>query len=312
MKTIELYPTTHSPTKVRIDECGNGPTPLLIIGLASLFKKPGVLPQAFMTWFHCYFFDHIQVIARPKPVAQLTLEDLVDEIETTRAALQLEKMIIFAHSSIGVIAHAYAKRYPQYLSAIIMVGTAPRWDQIKKDKMQEYFIMNASRERKEQYARDQASLQALLNQQNTRSGSFIFSYNARNTKLWSDYKQNHEELWEAIYPDEPLVDHLFTNLLPPYQFRSSPVPTFLALGLHDYQIPFVLWTDKHAGYTEENSYDNIHIHLFEESGHYAMTEQPELFCSYLKKFMLHINITLTGCDTSVQTIDSNPPDKLAP
>jgi len=294
MKTVTLYAHSETPVTIDVHEWGQGDTPLLIIGLASLFKKPNVLPKRFAQWFHCYFFDHMQDHPYPKPITEITLNDLVDEVETARRSLNLQQFVLFVHSSISIIGHKYTECYPQHVKTLIMVGAAPRWDDYKQYKAQEYYVLNASRPRKEQAARDKVSLAALLNQAGQQTSPFILNYHANRTHYFADYLRYHASLWDDIVINETFIHHFFTQIISGYQpIIASPVPTLVALGLHDYRVPFVLWTDKNFNYTEDCGHGKIHIHLFEDSGHYAMTEQPEEFCNVLEKFMKRNRLSLT-------------------
>ncbi len=53
----------------------------------------------------------------------LTLDTIIDDILALGIALNLQKYIIFAHSSFGIIALELAKKYPNLVAGIIMVGT---------------------------------------------------------------------------------------------------------------------------------------------------------------------------------------------
>jgi len=48
-------------------------------------------------------------------------------------------------------------------------------------------------------------------------------------------------------------------------------PIFLALGRHDYVVPYYLWDD------HKDKLKSLSHNLFEKSGHWAMLEKQELF-----------------------------------
>src|ERR1700759_3278980 len=56
-------------------------------------------------------------------VSQYTVENMVEDVEAVRQALHLGKMSLMGHSYGGVLAQAYAFKYQQNLSHLILGGT---------------------------------------------------------------------------------------------------------------------------------------------------------------------------------------------
>ena len=79
---------------------------------------------------------------------QLTLEVFLNDIDELRRSLNLNKVCIFGHSIYGIYALAYAQRYPQYTSHVIMHSTPPGTDEVPQ-KSDEYWQSHASEGRKE-------------------------------------------------------------------------------------------------------------------------------------------------------------------
>jgi len=61
------------------------------------------------------------------------------------------------------------------------------------------------------------------------------------------------------------------------------VPTFLALGKHDYHVPTTEWINESKEATK-----NIDYVIFNKSGHYPFLEEEELFIEKLKLFLNRI------------------------
>jgi proline iminopeptidase len=61
----------------------------------------------------------------PKAEGALTIEKHVDDLESLRRALKLEKLTIVAHSFGPAIAARYAIRYPQRVKAMVFLGPVP-------------------------------------------------------------------------------------------------------------------------------------------------------------------------------------------
>jgi len=58
------------------------------------------------------------------------------------------------------------------------------------------------------------------------------------------------------------------------------VPTFLALGKHDYHVPTTEWINESKEVAK-----NIDCVIFNKSGHYPWLEEEELFIEKLKLFL---------------------------
>src|SRR5580692_904356 len=56
-------------------------------------------------------------------VKQYTVENMVSDVEEVRAALKLGKISLLGHSYGGVLAQAYALKYPEHLSHLVLAST---------------------------------------------------------------------------------------------------------------------------------------------------------------------------------------------
>ena len=55
----------------------------------------------------------------------LTFDLLADDLDAVRRALGVERVAVFGHSILGVLAIEYARRRPAHVSHVIAVGTPP-------------------------------------------------------------------------------------------------------------------------------------------------------------------------------------------
>ena len=53
------------------------------------------------------------------------MDTYVDDIETIRKALKLEKVGVLSHSGFGYLSLEYAIKYPDNISYAIVIGTPP-------------------------------------------------------------------------------------------------------------------------------------------------------------------------------------------
>lgn len=69
---------------------------------------------------------------RLQDVSQYTVENDVEDVEAVRVALGLGKISLLGHSCGGVLAQAYALKYQQHLSHLILNSTFPSTSQMNK------------------------------------------------------------------------------------------------------------------------------------------------------------------------------------
>ncbi|MGO3655566.1 MAG: alpha/beta fold hydrolase, partial [Sphingobacterium sp.] len=78
---------------------------------------------------HCFlFFDQRGSIYSPVPdssINELTLSQLVDDLETLRKATGQEKLTLLGHSFGSLLAISYYIKYPQSVERIILSGAMP-------------------------------------------------------------------------------------------------------------------------------------------------------------------------------------------
>ena len=98
---------------------GTGPSILLVGSNLEYFSKN------LRNHFRLYFIDTRYTAKNYTPIdpENYTLETLYKDIDSMRSVLGLDNLIIGGHSIYGVIAYEYAKRYPEYVSHIVMIGT---------------------------------------------------------------------------------------------------------------------------------------------------------------------------------------------
>ena len=75
---------------------------------------------------HLVYYDHrCNGRSDRAPIATLTIPQLCDDAEALREFLGFGKVVVMGHSFGGFVALEYALRYPDKLSQLILVGTAP-------------------------------------------------------------------------------------------------------------------------------------------------------------------------------------------
>jgi len=250
--------------------------PMLVVGPAMLFKDR--LPDSFNEMFHIYFVDIFikQLVPASLDINQLTLDDFVEAIESIRQQLGLENVILFGHSSNGILALKYSEKYYEHVKCNILIGTTPFRGEAKKAFSKDFFENNADTQRKERRIQDKRK----------KPTSFVDKYNAKCT--WNFFYYSAAEnatIWEGIDLDEELVKKYF-SLIDDFDIRTNidilKVPTFLGLGLYDATCPLVLWTDE-ASMVLENPL--LRYYIFDKSAHFPMIENSTTFIEQLQNFL---------------------------
>ena len=82
------------------------------------------------------------------PLSEYSLEQISDDIELVRTELGLGPIVIIGHSGHALMALEYAKRYPESVSHVVMIGIAPDLSETSHDEADAYWEMLATTERK--------------------------------------------------------------------------------------------------------------------------------------------------------------------
>ena len=82
------------------------------------------------------------------PTSEYSLQQISDDIELVRKELGLGPIIIIGHSGNALLALEYAKRYPESVSHVVMIGIAPDLSDTSSDEADAYWETMATTERK--------------------------------------------------------------------------------------------------------------------------------------------------------------------
>jgi len=204
-----------------------------------------------------------------------TLDTYIDDIEHLREALGSEKVCVVGHSIFGLLALAYAQKYPESTSRVIMIGTPPNESAETQEAQGRFVESQASPERKAALER---KLAAKPDAKAYPHCSWCPEFLARAPLYFYDAEYDPSWLVEGNYINDQvnLVDLLFA-----YDFRkkAATTPVFLALGKYDFAVPHFLWDE------EEPALPCLTTELFDKSGHFAMLEEQELFDQRLLEWL---------------------------
>jgi proline iminopeptidase len=246
--------------------------PALVIGSSVYY--PRTFSSDLRNNLKLYFVDMRWFAKNYVPVEldEYNLNTVASDIEKIRQYLNLNKVIIIGHSIHGAIAFEYARRFPDRVSNIIMIGS-PNYQSNKQQEDAVSDIWNtASEERVKLMNENWKKLAAMKGLSPAQYE--IENYCLMSPKFWYDPEYDAHWLWQDMTLNTDILNHLYSGVFNDYYMfreeRKVPAPTFVALGRYDYIDPHTLW----------NGHDNIKdltIKIFERSGHTPQLEEPEMF-----------------------------------
>jgi proline iminopeptidase len=206
---------------------------------------------------------------------KVTLDALVDEIDQIREALHLRTILIFGHSSFGIIAAEYARKYPDHTAGVIMSGTEPCTPKNAAELYAKFWDSTASEERKRIYADKWKNNPIDKFKDLPPSERFIKRLINEGPKEFYDARFDCSTLFEGCTWNFDGINQYFGAILPGYDMtngRTIKTPIFLASGKYDYYcLPYTLWDERVGQFPDFTQV------VFEKSGHYPMYEEPSTF-----------------------------------
>ena len=260
---------------------------------------------------HDYFLPYLLPLARTNKVvfidergsgrsekledaSKYTVENMADDVEAVRQALNLGKINLLGHSYGGVLAQAYALKYQKNLSHLILGGTFASTAAFNEVLAREKQSMSAE-ERQRLEALEKAGLfgNGKPWERNRYpdeyaklawgDGYFPYLYQrhpdpnydpvgGNTTNSWDLYR----EMWGSH--GEFIVDGNLKSVEYTDQLSTIHVPTLIICGDHDESDPSLSRTmhEKIAG---------SQLAIMPQSGHLAFVDQPNLYLKTVNDFL---------------------------
>jgi proline iminopeptidase len=244
---------------------GSGP-PVMVLGSATYY--PRTFSARFRTAWRVAFADlrHFAVHDPSVAPAGIGLDTYTDDVERLRRAIGYERFVAVGHSHHGNLVLEYAKRYPERVSHLVLIGSPPCDVRTTVAKASRYWDRHASDARKAALERARASLAA--------DADFATRYAADGPRYWYDPAYDARPLWEGV-PVNPVALDAFKRFFVDYELAWDPArmtaPVLVVMGRHDYVVPHTLWDRALPGLR------NVTYRLLERSGHTPQLEEPDLF-----------------------------------
>ena len=210
------------------------------------------------------------------------LPDYASDLQALRLHLELDKPIVMGWSHGGMAAMQFAITYPDSLSKLILFDTSAYFGEFLGD------IEGAVREFKHEpwFEKSFAALKAEwdgdyktdedMSRLWAQEMKFYFKKFDERTEA---YHKRTKDLMIRIAPLKTFNDKEAAAMDLRPHLKDIPVPTLVIVGRHDFITNGAMAEEmvKHI--------PNARLEIFEESGHYALVEEPEKFYRVIKEFV---------------------------
>jgi proline iminopeptidase len=199
------------------------------------------------------------------------LNEILGDVESAREHLGLESMVVIGHSGNALMALEYAKRYPEHVSHVVMIGIGPNLGPLCTAAANQYWEESVDPERKELEAEN------LRRWPDERSDQgFIAWYVHNGPKIWFDPRFDATPLWEGVELNMAIFNRVWGIALRDLDVTKGLErlnrPVLLALGRYDFiSAPPASWDPIRPKFRD------LTMRVFERSGHTPPYEEPELF-----------------------------------
>lgn len=206
---------------------------------------------------------------------KLTLETVIDDIEKVRKTLGFKKIAVMGHSMFGPIPLEYALKYPDNISYSISTGATPYTTNKYFKASEEYWVSEASEDRKNIFKKNLRNYQAADMSSLTPGEKFIKQYIAYTPFRFYNAHFDMTELWEGVEVNMDFVNHFWGVLMRDFDntgnYKNIKTPVLVIAGKYDFGAPYYLWDDV------KEIIPDFTLHVFQNAGHNPMLEIPGEF-----------------------------------
>jgi proline iminopeptidase len=251
---------------------GHGP-PLFVIGFGYYTYR--LLSEKIKGAFQCIVTDYCGLNDDPAgfDIASISLDEILEDLRNLQQKLGFPKINVLGHSSSGTVAIDYALTYPDSVEKAFLICSPDQYDErymvLQRDNMQDNLIG----ERKAAYEESMADFRS-RQEKGLISDFFTEFHDAQRPLYLYDYKMPIQDYWKGIKVNPLFIENFASRTYSSYQRRRSlqsmEIDLVVILGRFDFAAPAVTW----ERYSE---YNNVKVHIMENSSHYPMIEEQELF-----------------------------------
>lgn len=258
--------------------------PAIVIGSSVYY--PRAFSENLRKHLRLVFMDHRGFGVSPGPVgiSAFALPVLVDDVERLRRTLNLDRVIVIGHSGHAFMALEYAKKYPQHVTHVVMIGIAPDLSAASAAAAEQYWQDSVSPERKAALADNVRRLPDDQLAKLPPDRQFIDGYIRNGPRIWYDYRFDSSPLWEGVEMNADMFGHVwgtvFRDIDIAHGLANLKRPVLLALGRYDFLVaPPSSWD------RVRSQFHDLTVRVFERSGHTPQFEEAALFDQELLRWL---------------------------
>lgn len=260
---------------------GRGPA-ALVVGSALYYSR--TFSQHLRSHLRLAFVDH-QGFAPGNTctdVERYRLDVLLDDMELARERLDLGKAIVVGHSGHAFLALEYAKRHPERVSHVVLLGAAPSYSARAHAAGERSFAEAVCPERKAALAANLATLDERI--RSAPEKAFITFCLAMGPKSWFDPHFDAAPLWDGVEVNMTMFDYVwgqvFRDIDITRDLERLRAPVWIGLGRFDYLVPpAYLWEEV------RDRFPDLTLRVFDRSAHAPHFEESEAFDAELLSWL---------------------------
>lgn len=249
--------------------------PLLVVGSSIYYPRTFSPHLRQFCSIACVDLPHFVELGPGFDTEMISLDLYARCIEAARADAGLGRIVAVGHSHHGNVALEYARRHPDQVSQVVLIGSPPVNNESTVVGAEQYWSSHATAGRK---AILEARRRTFLAEGSTASAvapfeAFVAQYVADAPLYWHDPNYDASWLWEGMRFGMDAIE-AFRGLFETYDLSASwplEVPVLIVMGRDDFAVPHTLWQEVLPGVP------NATFHVLDESGHTPQIEEPEKF-----------------------------------
>ena len=225
---------------------------------------------------------------RAKSVKEYSLAQDVEDLESLRKALKLDKITVLGHSYGGFVAQLYAAKYPDSVKRLVLANTFPSGDTLQS--LQDNFNGDIRNQLPEVWSKvEQVRAKGFLSSSKEHQEvyavppTFSFFYNPENARLLPITEPNlyNSDLWYAMAGED--ADFVVKGELARFdvkqQLKKIGIPMLILAGRFDRMVPPRITVQY------KNLVPQAKFIMFEKSGHFPFIEENEKTLTALRAFL---------------------------
>lgn len=260
---------------------GSG-APLLVVGSSIFYPRTFSEQLKRSCQIACADLPHFVPPGLGFDPGRISFDYYANCIDTIRRQMGMERVIITGHSHHGNVALEYAKRFPDHVSHVVLIGTPPADITRTVDEAGYYWDRQASEARKSLLQTRRSSMDEKTIKSLSPEQAYITQYVTDAPLYWHKPDYDAAWLWQDMRFEMSAI-HAFRDLYCDYQITENvdrlQAPILVVMGRDDYAVPHTLWKNVLPGMP------SVTFQILDKSGHTPQLEQPESFDSLLLNWL---------------------------